>query len=174
MDGTWTQSVLCSFTGNADGGQPAAGLIFDHAGNLSGTAAYGAAVKCSGSCGAVFKLAPNTEGIWTDSVIYTFTGRDGANPYAGLAFGTVGNLYGTTLRGGASSASCPSGCGVVFKLKPTSSGWSETVLHNLIGFGKNPFGPVILDPAGNIYGTASDGYHAFDYGLVFEITRRGQ
>ena len=59
----------------------------------------------------------------------------------------------------------------MFKLKPGSSGWSEAVLHSFLGFGRDPLGGVIFDPAGNLYGTTYDANHAFDYGLVFEITR---
>ena len=162
-DGTWTESVLYSFTGGADGGQPQAGVIFDAAGNLYGTTFYDGAY---GYYGVVFKLTPSPDGTWTESVLHSFTGgADGCFPLAGLIFDAAGNLYGTTYQGGAD------GYGVVFKLKPSSSGWSETVLHTFIGFGRDPAGGVIFDPGGNLYGTAGNGNHAFDFGLVFEITR---
>jgi uncharacterized repeat protein (TIGR03803 family) len=174
-DGTWTESVLYSFTGGADGGYPEAGLIFDAAGDLYGTTAFGGSATCPGGdeCGVVFKLAPNPDGTWTESVLHSFTGgADGANPFAGLIFDAAGNLYCTTVGGGDSTA-CPSlgGCGVVFKLSSSSSGWSETVLHTFIGFGANPYAPVIFDRAGNLYGTTLLGNPAFDDGLMFEITR---
>jgi uncharacterized repeat protein (TIGR03803 family) len=158
-DGTWTESVLYSFTGGVDGGYPAAGLTLDPAGNLYGTTFEGGADRS----GVVFKLAPNPDGTWTESVLYSFTGgADGAYP-RGLIFDAAGNLYGTTEYGGAY------GDGVVFKLSPRSSGWSETVLHSFLGFGQQPFAPVIFDPAGNLYGTTQWGNG--NYGLVFEITR---
>jgi len=163
-DGTWTESVLHSFTG-ADGAIPAASLTFDAAGNLYGTTDDGGAA-CFYACGVVFKLAPNPDETWTEGVLHSFTlGADGGEPSGALIFDSAGNLYGTASGGGAD------GHGVVFKLTPTSTGWRETVLHNFIGFGKYPAGPLVLDPVGNLYGTASDGNHAFDYGLVFEITR---
>jgi uncharacterized repeat protein (TIGR03803 family) len=171
-DGTWTESVLHSFTEGAGGGNPAAGLIFDAAGNLYGTTNFG--TSGPGNLGTVFKLTPNPDGTWTESVLHSFTGADGAVPDAGLIFDAAGNLYGTTSSGGISIACIDiDGCGVVFKLSPTSTGWSETVLHTFIGFGSTPRGGVIFDQAGNLYGTTSDGNPAFDYGLVFEITRVG-
>jgi hypothetical protein len=165
-DGTWTESVLHSFAG-ADGRRPFAGLVLDAEGNLYGTTADGGVYDA----GVVLKLAPTPDGTWTESVLHSFTfpGADGAASVAGLIFDAAGNLYGTTEEGG--STACYGGCGVVFELSPSSSGWSETVLHTFIGFGKYPEGGVIFDPAGNLYGTAWDGNHAFDYGLVFEITR---
>jgi uncharacterized repeat protein (TIGR03803 family) len=175
-DGTWTESVLYSFTGGADGAFPEAGLVFDAAGNLYGTTANGgapgSATWCEpGGCGTVFKLAPDADGTWSESVLHRFSGgADGSSPEAGVTFDAAGNLYGTTWNGGDDTA-CPTGCGVVFKLAPSSSGWSETVLHTFSGIGGYPVAPVIFDPAGNLYGTASDGNHHFDYGLVFEITR---
>jgi uncharacterized repeat protein (TIGR03803 family) len=99
-----TEQTLYSFTGAADGGNPLSSLVIDTSGNLYGTAfvdgAYGA--------GAVFELSPNTSGGWTESVLYSFTGgADGANPfYADLIFGKAGNLYGTTVEGGAHNLGC--------------------------------------------------------------------
>jgi uncharacterized repeat protein (TIGR03803 family) len=120
---------------------------------------------CIYGYGVVFKLAPNPDGTWTESVLHTFTdGADGANPSAGLVLHS-GNLYGTAQAGGAD------GFGVVFELKPSSSGWSETVLHTFIGVRADPLGGVIFDPAGNLYGTTYSGNPGVDYGLVFEITR---
>jgi len=159
-DGTWTESVLYSFAGGANGIAPTCTLIFDAAGNLYGTTNQGGAY----SNGVVFKLAPNPDGTWAESVLYSFGGGDGSSPSAGVTFDAAGNLYGTTQYGGAD------GYGVVFKLKPTASGWIETVRHSFSGTGKNPTASVIFDSAGNLYGTTSDGSHPCDYGLVFEIT----
>ena len=109
-DGSWTESVLYSFTGGADGALPFGGLIFDQAGNLYGTAQAGGI----GDSGVVFELTPNGDGSWTDRVLYTFGsvgyGRDGTEPYAGLIFDSAGNLYGTTQK------SFNNGPGTVFKL----------------------------------------------------------
>ena len=165
--GTWTESVLYNFTGCADGGFSFAGLIFDATGNLYGTTAAGGAYNY----GVVFKLAPNRDGTWTESVLYSFTGGAGGGvPFAGVIFDATGNLYGTANDRG--STNCTFGCGVVFKLAPTSSGWRERVLHTFLGFGKYPEGPVIFGPAGNLYGTTSNNpTTTLPYGLVFEITR---
>ena len=110
----------------------------------------------------VFKLASNPGGTWTESVLYTFTGADGADPVAALVFDAVGSLYGTTNGGGFDNH------GVVFELTPTPSGWSETVLRKFLGVATNPQAPVIFDPKGNLYGTTPFG--TGNYGVVFKIT----
>jgi len=169
--GSWSESILYNFTGGKDGGEPFAGLTFDQAGNLYGTTAVAGNLKhCKqvfvSGCGVVFKLTPNAEGSWTESVLHVFTGgRDGGNPYAGLIFDQAGNLYGTTTSGGTH------GYGVVFKLVPnTTGGWNETVLHAFADhLGANPDASLIFDAFGNLYGTtAGDGTTTF--GSVFEIT----
>ena len=71
-DGSWTKSVLYNFSGREDGGSPYASLIFDRTGNLYGTTADGGTL----SLGTVFKLTPNTDGSWTETVIYSFLGRE--------------------------------------------------------------------------------------------------
>jgi len=170
-DGTWTESVLHSFT-DADGGFPQAGLIFDTAGNLYGTTLEGGGL--AGSYGVVFKLAPNPDGTWTESVLHSFGGPDGGQVDAGLIFDAVGNVYGTTSDGG--STVCPGGCGVVFKLAPNRGGtWTESVLHSFIGTdGEGPAAGLIFDAAGNLYGTTNLGGPHGD-GVVFKLmpTLRG-
>jgi hypothetical protein len=94
-------------------------------------------------------------------VLYSFTGgADGGSPQAGLIFDAAGNLYGTAPNGPL--------FGVVFKLTPTSSGWSETVLRKFLGEGETPLAPVIFDSKGNLYGTTNFGMG--NHGTVFEIT----
>jgi uncharacterized repeat protein (TIGR03803 family) len=108
---TWTESVLYSFTGGSDGSRPEMGPIFDSAGNLYGTTAYGGEGGCSegGGCGAVYKLA---SGTWTESTLWEFTGgSDGGEPFDALIL-LNSELYGTTYYGG------PSNGGVVFEVKP--------------------------------------------------------
>jgi uncharacterized repeat protein (TIGR03803 family) len=212
-DGSWKESVLYSFTGGNDGGEPMAALTFDAAGNLYGTTEYGGNSGCMGglNCGVVFMLTPNAKGHWKQKVLHEFSGGgDGANPVSGLVVDAAGNLYGTTAYGGnfacADGSNCgvtfmltpiaPSagltsdgkgsfygttvlggdlkvcsgaGCGVVFKLAPNSNGgWKQTVLHRFADKpGANPLVNVILDPAGNLYGTTF-GHTAF--GSVFEVT----
>jgi uncharacterized repeat protein (TIGR03803 family) len=173
--GGWKEKVLHSFcaTDCSDGYQPQAGLIFDAAGNLYGTTRVGG--KCVDSCGAVFKLMPNSGGNWTLKVLYDFTGGpDGSEPLAGLTFDTAGNLYGTTIFGGNTGCDHLSGCGVVFQLKPNSDGgWTESVLHTFTGSdGEYPRSGVILDAAGTLYGTTSGG-GASDGGTVFQLSPTG-
>jgi len=114
----------------------------------------------------------------TYTVLYSFTGSptDGANPEAGVIRDTAGNLYGTTYYGGASS-NCKQGCGTVFKV--TASG-TETVLHNFTGYqtgdGALPYGGLILDTAGNLYGTTRAGgaySNCTNCGTVFKVTPSG-
>ena len=166
-DESWTASVLHSFSG-ADGSNPLAGLIFDTAGNLYGTAEVGGLF----GHGVVFKLRPNPDGTWSERVLHQFTGgKDGGEPFGGLIFDKAGNLYGTTYQGGSLTACSGDGCGVVFKLTPKSNGgWKEAVLHRFVDHpGARPSAGLILDAAGNLYGTtAGDGTATF--GSVFEIT----
>jgi uncharacterized repeat protein (TIGR03803 family) len=168
-DGTWTESVLYRFKGGKDGGNPETDLIFDQAGNLYGTTKVGG---CSGDCGVVFELTPQTDGSWMESVLYRFNGRDGRYPAAGLISDAAGNLYGTTVLGGdLSLCNNGSGCGVVYKLVPNSNGkWTETVLHRFLNRpGVLPYTGLIFDSSGNLYGTTfGDGNSTF--GSVFEVT----
>ena len=96
------EKVLYSFTGGTDGGDPAAGLIFDKAGNLYGTTVVGGTgAACTDGCGTVFKLTRNSSGKWQETVLHNFqAGADGKNPYGGVTMDAKGNLYGTTVSGG--------------------------------------------------------------------------
>ena len=137
-------------------------MIFDKAGNLYGTTYTGGMANR----GVVFELTPSGSG-WTETVLHSFTGSpDGAYPSSGMTFDPAGNLYGTTQSGG-----CSTGCGTVFELTPSLSGWTETVLYNFRGpnDGVVPYGGLVLDPAGNLYGTTPYG-GAGGGGTVFELT----
>jgi uncharacterized repeat protein (TIGR03803 family) len=169
--GVWTETVLYNFTGGSDGGSPMGNLVFDSVGNLYGTANIGGNLSCSTSgmgCGVVFELSPASTG-WTETVLHAFIDKkDGAYPVGGVTIDAAGNLYGTTSRGGNINV-CPgqvSGCGMVFQLTPSSTGWTEHSLHT---FGQNaggyaPQAAVVLDAAGNLYGTTETG------GGVFRLT----
>jgi uncharacterized repeat protein (TIGR03803 family) len=172
-DGGWKESVLysfCSLKNCSDGSGPYAGLIFDAAGNLYGTTIEGGA----SNSGTVFELKPGGGGSWTESVLYSFCTpsncTDGAVPRAGLIFDTAGNLYGTTTEGGhLNCGTFGSGCGTVFELVPSGGQWTETVLHAFFeATGEMPFSGVILDAAGNLYGTTYSDVGG--YGTVFEVT----
>lgn len=161
-----TETLMYSFTGASDGAEPNAGLVADSAGNYYGSAFWGGSYNSTNGCqyygcGVIFKLSPDGLGGWTQTVIYTFTGgADGGSPVSPLIFDAIGNLYGTTWQGGTGATNCPDlpvGCGVVFKLSPTSSGpWTESVLYSFKGGndGMNSAAPVTFDAAGNLYGTA--------------------
>jgi uncharacterized repeat protein (TIGR03803 family) len=168
-DGSWTENVLYSFTSHEDGDRPSGQLIFDAAGNLYSTTVYGGGDKQQGT---VFKLSPNPDGSWTESVLYSFTGgADGYQPSAPLMFDAAGNLYGTTPWGGNLSSCNGNGCGTVFKLTPDPDGnWKEKVVHQFTFHpGGIPLGGVVSDAAGNLYGTTTNGVPPIR-GTVFEIT----
>jgi uncharacterized repeat protein (TIGR03803 family) len=135
-NGHWKQKVLHEFSGGSDGANPFAGLIFDEAGNLYGTTAYGGKFACEGgsNCGVAFMLTPETRGHWKEKVLHEFTGgSDGAVPYAGLTSDGKGSFYGTTVIGGDLKVCSGVGCGVVFKLALNSKGGSkQTVLHRFV------------------------------------------
>jgi uncharacterized repeat protein (TIGR03803 family) len=163
---TATEVVLYDFSG-AKGSQPSSGVISDSAGNLYGTANYGG----TAGFGVVYKL--ETTGRYM--VLHSFTGgTDGASPTGGVALDSAGNVYGTTLHGG------PTHVGVVYKVDPAAG--QEAVLHSFTGGtdGGLPSGSLIVDPAGNIYGTASSGgaitgsCPAAGCGVVFKVDATGQ
>ena len=166
--GTWSESVIYRFAGGSDGSGPWAGLISDSAGNFYGTTSGGGT---SGG-GTVFKLTPSANGKWTESVLYSFCQLskcvDGLGPYASLTFDRAGNLYGTTMSGGAV------GSGTVFELTPNSNGsWTEIVLINfgVNNNGSDPYGGLIFDlSTGNLYGTTVGGTSQGLYGTVFQLT----
>lgn len=173
-DGPWTETVLYTFTGGADGAVPIGGVVLDSAGNLYGTTHFGGdetSPNCLGSsgaghppgCGVVYKLTPAESGPWTQTVLYTFTaGSDGAFPWAGVILDSSGNVYGTTVTGGH-AFSCNAGgggCGVVFKLTPTDKGpWTESILHAFTGHadGNQLLGGLTFDAGGNLYGVTYEG-----------------
>jgi uncharacterized repeat protein (TIGR03803 family) len=168
-DGSWTESVLysfCTLANCADGASSYAGLIFDPTGNLYGTTVYGGAA----GGGVAFKLTPNPDGSWTESVLYSFCTltncADGAFPAAHLIFDQAGNLYGTTVMGGARDF------GTVFQLAPTASaGWKERVLHHFTGGedGASSYAELIFDGGANLYGTTMGG-GTYSNGNVFRLT----
>lgn len=179
--GSWTETVLYSFGANSqdDGGYPVASMIFDSAGDLYGTAAYGGGGGCNETgkgCGAVFELSPKSGGGWTETILHAFqnNNQDGTEPQGGLVRDAAGNLFGTTSAGGTTTGTCyiMAGCGTVFEVKPEGGGvWEERVLHNFLNNGKdgqNPYCTLVLDATGNLYGTAYIG-GVHDFGIVFEL-----
>jgi len=159
-----TLTVLHSFSGGGDGSMPYAGLSMDRAGNLYGTTSAGYS--------SVFRLS-HTGSNWILTSLYTFKGgSDGATPYSRVIIGPDGSLYGTTSAGGA-------GHGTVYQLRRPATAcktalcsWIETVLYRFTGGadgGGPAFGDLLLDQAGNLYGTAGSG-GSHGQGVVFKLT----
>jgi len=169
---TYTYTVIHNFTGGRDGAAPYSGVTIDGAGNLYGTTSGSG----SGSSGSVYELKLR-DGNYTVNPLYEFTGgADGAAPYARVVFGPDGVLYGTTYGGGNDA-------GAVFKLQPQPAAcvialcaWRQTVLFafpaNGSGGYQPPFGDVIFDGTGNMYGTTGNG-GADGAGVVWELTPPG-
>jgi len=156
-----TYEVLHAFTGSPDGGNPAAGLLRDTLRNLYGTTSAGGntSAACSNNyCGVVFKI----DSAGNETVLYSFKGQpDGSNPQANLIQDAAGNLYGTTCGGGAT------GNGTIFKIDGSGK---EIVLYSFAGQpdGSCPSAGVVLDAAGNLYGTTKLGGVSND-GIIFKL-----
>jgi len=175
--GGWSESLVHSFTGGVDGANPYGNLILDSAGNLYGTTHNGGNAACN--CGVVFKMSPQPGGGWKETLLHTFRAKDGAHPSANLVFDAAGNLFGTATWGGSSCTNGNCGVGLVFELSPLSGGgWKETVLHQFQGSsdGAYPASGLLLDSAGNLYGTAAYGGNStcgtIGCGVVFEMSPR--
>ena len=155
---TGKASVLYTFTYGADGGNPQGQLITDGQGNLYGTTLGGGASPHY--YGVVFKLNIATHQY---TVLHAFTGGDGSGPIGGLLRDPQGNLYGTTINGGAS------GIGTAYKLDTSGT---LTVLHSFLGpEGGYPYAGLVRDSSGNLYGAAySAGSNGSNGGTIFEIT----
>jgi uncharacterized repeat protein (TIGR03803 family) len=170
------ETVLYSFTGGADGAQPrGADLLRGAEGSLYGVTPGGGnfSQTCPATgCGVVFRV--NAAG--QETVLYSFTGGpDGTTPYSTLIRGAPENLYGAAYAGGNFSGPCasllPAGCGVIFEL---SRAGQLNVLYTFTGLadGSSPSGNLILDAAGNLYGTAQLG-GTYGYGVVFKLDPAG-
>lgn len=161
---SWTLTPLHQFVPSTDGYESFGNLIFDSSGDLLGTNRYGG----PGNAGGVFELTPYNDS-WEFGVLYSFTGQNG--PQASLAMDPAGNLYGTSVEGGQYDV------GFVFKMTPSGSGYDYSVLHNFTGGtdGGYPYGQIVLDANGNLYGATEGGGMKSDYcgngcGVVWEIT----
>jgi len=165
-NGIWTETVLHSFPSSSDdGGDPNGGLIQDGAGHWYGTTKEGGTYDTAGT---VFELSHGSSG-WEEDVLYSFgTHRnDGGEPTSGLVMDTAGDLIGTTPKGGSNG-------GTTFQLTRSSGGWNETVIYQFClsnptcNDGSAPYAGLILDAAGNLYGT-TEGGGAHNGGTVYEV-----
>jgi uncharacterized repeat protein (TIGR03803 family) len=187
----WTETVLYRFTGLSDGSEPVGDLVFDQQGNLYGGSSAGA-YQLTPSYGgwtlsilsqfgvragvildnagnlygtntdAIYQLTPSPDG-WIATVLHVLGINDGYDP-GGLIFDQGGNLYGGNFSGGPSGAG-----GTVFELSPSNGGWTYQLLYAFSGSGGPYLGSLVLDAAGNLYGTTIfDGL--YDDGSVFKLT----
>ena len=183
-----TYSVLYTFTGNGLNGRPFypnSGLVMNSGGILFGTTLRGG----SAENGSAFQLKRAGSG-WVLNLLYSFQGgTDGIDPEAGLTISPSGVLYGTTGAGGDTSCGISNGCGTVYILRPPATAprtteipWNETVLYRFHGStdGSEPGnGRVVLDSAGNLYGTTQYGGDIVDCsslggcGTVYQLSPSG-
>jgi hypothetical protein len=157
-------TLMWTYTEDVDG-CPTGNLVLDHAGNAYGVTQDGG----PNGWGSVLELSPSGS-TWTETILYAFQGEgDGGTPYSGLIFDKAGNLYGAATRGGNSG--CGEGCGTVFELSPSQSGWTYNVLYTFQGGddGGAPVAGLVRDKAGNLYG-ATESYGANGGGTVFELS----
>jgi uncharacterized repeat protein (TIGR03803 family) len=164
--GKWVEQTIWAFGGTAgDGTLPECDLVIDKSGNLFGTT-YGGGTY---NLGTVFELS-KVNGVWTETVLYSFTGQngDGWEPYAGLLMVGPETFYGTTIYGGGAG-----GDGAVFKLFKSGGVWKEKVIYGFSGGdGYEPLGTLIRDKNGSLYGTTYAG-GAPDTGVAFMLTPSG-
>jgi uncharacterized repeat protein (TIGR03803 family) len=170
--GPWTESFVYSFGGTPDGASPYGAVIADKAGNLYGTTSAGGTY----GAGTVYRMQPKGSS-YVETVLYSFrSGNDGSGPYAGLIMDEKGALYGTTVLGGSG------GYGTVFKLAPSGSGYTESILYSFQGppyDGAAPYGGLTavggglaLAAGGKVIGmTSSSGNRGC--GIVYELTVSG-
>jgi hypothetical protein len=178
---TWTKTTLHHFSGGADGNMPEYKLLVDASGAVYGTTYEGGYGRCTDwlsnvvGCGVVFKLVPPAAGntAWTESVLYSFSGPDGAYPQGGLILDGYGGLIGTASGGGPVSYGVVGGYGLVFRLSPPANGqqsWTQTVLYNfdIRSSGSEPVGELIRDLAGHLFGVTYSGGEGMG-GTVYEL-----
>jgi uncharacterized repeat protein (TIGR03803 family) len=167
-----TETILydkwCALPCTQDGSSSGATLILSK-GNLFGTSVLGGTF----GHGLVFEVNIRSK---KETILYSFADApaDGDAPFAGLIMDTAGNLYGTTTGGGGSGCAggLQTGCGAAFKLTPSGTGWTESILHSFVNDqtdGVNPFGALIIDSQSNLYGTTRLG-GLNNSGTVFKIT----
>ena len=184
----WNENVLYRFTGGFDGRDPVGSLTLDSQGNIYGTAAFGGDNSCitgyGVGCGVVFRLSPtgaSTENTWAETVLHTFHGADGANPYVGVTLAPP-RLCGAAVRSTAAgiAKACIFGTasfggygtvepgGVVFQIAPGLKTWNYRMLYEFPDGCGGPGGPLLLDKLGTFYGMTHLGGQ-FCSGSVFTL-----
>jgi hypothetical protein len=171
----WDFSLIYEFTGKSDGAWALSPLLL-HNGAIYGATLqgglHGKGCDQQFGCGAIFQLVPPSEagGAWTETTLYDFKGTsDGGNP-SYLIMDSTGTIYGMTSSGGIFSSKCYLGCGVVFKLVPENGGWSYSVIYSFRGEPDElPYGSLIVDSQGNLYGLVGIGYQGSGGGAIFKL-----
>ena len=166
----WKEKVLYSFQGGNDGAVPAGGVVFGKQGNLYGATTYTSSCPTTFECGTVFELSPPTHqgGAWSEVTVHVFQGHDqndGGSPEGGVILDAAGNVYGTTAYGGSGPCillGTAVGCGTVYEMVPPKQkggAWTERVLYSFLGNkdGQFPWGDLVFDAAGNLYGATQFG-----------------
>lgn len=184
----WVVTPLYEFQGGSDGSTSNSSISIGRDGALYGATLYGGGAA---NCGTVFKLQPSpmatasASGYWNETILHSFTGNmtDGCYPGSNLTWDQAGNFYGTTQIGGANGYNNGfQGYGTIYKLAPSGSGWTESILYSFLGGdqGNYPlYSPIVFDNAGNIYGTVNGGGYfggaceVIGCGLVYQLTNSG-
>jgi uncharacterized repeat protein (TIGR03803 family) len=165
----WRERVLYAFGANPNDGSTPGKNVLLRGGVLYGTTEFGG----TGFVGTVFQLV-RKPGLWTETILHTFTAGDGYYPFGALISDPAGNLYGTTRAGGSSNPYCSSGCGIIYELSPpTVAGdpWVETMLYSFTNRadGAQPYSGLWRDQSGDLYGTASDSAQYLGCGTVYKL-----
>jgi uncharacterized repeat protein (TIGR03803 family) len=159
----YTESVIYSFTHSSDGYYPVGAVAFDQAGNLYAVARDGGAT----GYGTVIQLTPSGGG-WTETMLYNFLAPDGRYPVSGVILDQSGNLYGSNPQGGSA------GGGTIYELTFSDGGWTFTLVYALVGgYQGGPQDKLVMDAAGNLYGTSKKNGAHF-YGSVFKLSPSDQ
>jgi uncharacterized repeat protein (TIGR03803 family) len=161
----WTENVIYRFQGAGDGSTPGSGdLIWDQQGNIYGTTIYGG----QADFGTVYEVM-RSGNQYTESVIHSFSGPDGAYPQGGIISDGKGNFFGTTVQGGLYNF------GTIFELTYNPGvGWVETVIYNFqnLSDGRQPTAGLVMDASGNLYGTTQTN-GSQGAGTAFELSPSG-
>ena len=158
----WNATVLHHFTTGGDGEYPDGDIAMDASGSIYGTTQSGGIANL----GTVYQLTPSNGG-WTETLLYqTPGGSAGSYPRGNVVLDPAGNVYGVFTQGGLD------GCGNVFEVSPSGSGWTENTIYTFTcgSDGAGPEGGLLRDQAGNLYGATSGGTGG---STIFELSPSG-